>query len=184
VRAWESPGIICIDEPNTGQPDVWQLLRPLTDNVKMLFLDQADGRKVDRHSEAYLGFAANPAWDARNIGAEPLADADVSRLMHVEIDLPPEDVERRIIRDRCAEDNFEISDEQLDLVISVGETIRSLSESSVFPGTWGTRNSIKWARLLPHLAPDDAIMMAVGNFLDPEQRKQIIDVLETSLLEP
>ncbi|MFD5451625.1 MULTISPECIES: AAA family ATPase [Streptomyces] len=178
VKAWQSPGIICVDEPNTGQSDVWQWLRPLTDNVKQLFIDQANGQKIERHSECYLGFAANPAWDARNIGAEPLADADVSRLMHLEIDMPPEAVERRIIQDRCLEDGFEISDDELRLVLSVGETIRSLSNDNVFPGTWGTRNSIKWARLLRHLAPDDAVMMAVGNFLDPEQRKQIMDALD------
>lgn len=180
VTGWESPGVICIDEPNTGTPDVWQLLRPLTDNSKQLVLDQADGRRVDRHSESYLGFAMNPAWDARNIGAEQLADADVSRLMHLEIEYAPADVEREIITNRCAEDGFAIDSASLDLVMRVGADIRALSAAHIFPGTWGTRNSIKWARLLRHLAPDDALMMAVGNFLEPEQRQQLIDTLGTA----
>lgn len=181
VRGWESPGIICVDEPNTGTPDVWQLLRPLTDNSKQLVLDQADGRRVDRHSESYLGFAMNPAWDARNIGAEQLADADVSRLMHMEIGYPPEAVEREIIKDRCLEDGFTIDESSLDLVMRVGKDMRALSDEHIFPGTWGTRNSIKWARLFKHMAPDDALMMAVGSFLEPEQRQILVDALGSAM---
>ncbi|MEU4066627.1 AAA family ATPase [Streptomyces wedmorensis] len=181
TRAWERAGVICIDEPNTGTPEVWQLLRPLTDNSKEFSIDQDNGRRVERHSECYLGFAMNPAWDARNIGAEHLADADVSRLMHVEIDAPPEDVERRIITDRCLEDGYSISMSDLDLVMRVGRDIRGLSESHTFAGTWGTRNSVKWARLLRWLPPDDALMMAVGHFLEPAQRQQLTDTLDSAM---
>lgn len=176
VKAWREPGIIVIDEPNTGPPDVWQLLRPLTDNSKQLVLDQFDGQRIIRHDEAYLGFAMNPNWDPRNQGTTPLADADMSRLMHVKVELPPRDVEKEIIRNRCLEDNFKITNDQLEFILGVAEDLRSLSLEGAFEGTWGTRNSVKSARLLNWMDPEDALAMAVADALEPQQVEAIMSV--------
>lgn len=176
VKAWREPGVIVIDEPNTGPPDVWQLLRPLTDNSKQLVLDQFDGQRVIRHDEAYLGFAMNPNWDPRNQGTTPLADADMSRLMHVKVDLPPKEVEAEIIRNRCLEDGFEIDADQMAFVLGVAEDLRNLSIEGTFEGTWGVRNSVKSARLLNWMDPEDALAMAVADALEPQQVEAIMQV--------
>lgn len=179
VRAWQQPGVMCIDEPNTGPVEVWQMLRPLTDNSKQLVLDQADGRRIARNPDSYVGFAMNPAWDARNIGALPLADADTSRLMHVKIELPPEPVEREIIRNRCLGDGFNISDAQLRMILGISRDVRSLSDEGAFEGSWGIRNSVKTARLLAWLDIEDAVAMAVTDSLEPAQVQGILDIART-----
>lgn len=176
VKAWRDPGVIVIDEPNTGPPDVWQLLRPLTDNSKQLVLDQFDGQRVIRNDHAYLGFAMNPNWDPRNQGTTPLADADMSRLMHIEVKLPPREVEAEIIRNRCLEDGFEISRDQMEFILGVGEDLRNLSDEGSFEGTWGVRNSVKIARLLDWMDPEDAMAMAVTDALEPQQVEAIMSV--------
>lgn len=178
-KAWINPGVICIDEPNTGPPDVWQLLRPLTDDSKQLVLDQNNGERLIRHQDSYMGFAMNPAWDMRNTGAEELADADASRLMHLAIDLPPYEVEREIIKNRCLKDGFEIDDEMLNLVMGVSLDLRELSKTGALDSTWGTRNSVKCARLLAWLSPIDAYSVGVADFLDPDQREAVRSTVET-----
>lgn len=181
ATAWQSPGVICIDEPNTGPPDVWQLLRPLTDNSKQLVLDQHDGERIIRHPISFLGFAMNPAWDPRNTGAQPLADADVSRLMHINVSLPIEEVEREIITNRCLEDGYKIPEGELRLVLAVSKDLRDMSDTGAYEGTWGVRNSVKVARLLRWTSPQDAFALAVGDFLEPTQREAVETALRSHI---
>lgn len=181
VTAWRSPGVICIDEPNTGPNDVWQLLRPLTDNSKQLVLDQNDGERIIRNDTSFLGFAMNPAWDPRNTGALQLADADVSRLMHINVKIPPEAVEREIITNRCKEDGYAISEGDLKLVMAVSKDLREMSDSGAFEGTWGVRNSVKVARIMRWTSPQDAFALAVGDFLEPTQREAVETALKSHI---
>lgn len=181
VTAWRSPGVICIDEPNTGPNDVWQLLRPLMDNSKQLVLDQNDGERIIRHETSFLGLAMNPAWDPRNAGAQPLADADVSRLMHISVKIPPEPIEREIITNRCAADGYKIPEDALNLVMSVSKDLREMSETGAYEGTWGVRNSVKVARMMRWVSPQDAFAMAVGDFLEPTQREAVETALKSHI---
>lgn len=175
--AWKSAGVIVIDEPNTGPPEVWQFLRPLTDNSKQLVLDVNEGESIERHDDAYLGMAMNPAWDFRNVGTNQIGDADANRMMHFFIEKPPEDLERKIIVDRCLHDGFEIPDEMLDLVMKVAEDIRGLCEDGALTMSWMIRPQLKVARLLRWFDPITAYRMASGDYLEPAQQDLLLDAV-------
>jgi len=174
-RAWTKPGVICIDEPNTGPEEIWQFIRPLTDNSKQLVLDMYDGRPLDRHQDAYMGMAMNPAWDARNIGALEIADADSNRLFHVYIEMPPERLEKEILKARVELDGWELSDRQLKMLMDIAKDIRSLCDDGQLPMTWAVRQQIKVARALRWFNPIVAYRRAAGDFLEPEAQQVLLD---------
>jgi MoxR-like ATPase len=176
-RAWSSPCVICLDEPNTGQPEVWQAIRPLTDNSKQLVLDLNKGERIARHDDCYLGMAMNPAWDTKNIGAAPISDADGSRLMHIFMTLPPEQLEREILKKRCLIDGWEIDEDQLKMIMGIAKEIRPLTDDQTLPITWGIRPQIKAARALRWFDPITAYRMASADFLEPEAQETLLDIV-------
>lgn len=178
--AWQRPGVIMIDEPNVGQPDVWQFLRPLTDNSKQLVLDMNEGERITRHVDAYLIMAMNPAWDPRNVGTAVLGDADGSRLMHIGMELPPPQIEEQIIVTRCSHDNYEIPRPILKAVMKISEELRGLCEQGTLPITWGPRNNIKAARATRFFTMLDAYRIAVADFLEPQQAEMVLDVVRAN----
>jgi hypothetical protein len=179
--AWSKPGVICLDEPNVGPPDVWQFIRPLTDNSKQLVLDMNEGETVKRHNDCYFGLAMNPAWDPKNVGAEPIGDADASRLFHVYIELPPPELEREIIKARVKLDGWELSANQLDMLMQVAEEVRGLCDAGTLPTTWMIRPQIKVARALRWFEPITAYRRAVGDFLEPEAQATLLDVVRANV---
>lgn len=178
-KAWQRPGIICLDEPNVGPPDVWQFIRPLTDNSKQLVLDMNNGERVSRHRDAYLGMAMNPAWDVKNSGAETLADADGSRLMHIFVELPSEELERKIIKARCLADGFAIPKETLDRLMKIAVEIRGLSDDGSLSISWGIRPQIKVARATQYFSEVQAYRLAAADYLDPQQQSMILEVVRS-----
>lgn len=173
--AWTQPGVLCIDEPNTGPPEIWQRIRPLTDNSKQMVLDEWDARILDRHSDCYMGMAMNPAWDVRNLGALEVADADANRLFHTFIDMPPEEVEKEIIQARVKLDGWELSPAQLKSLMDVARDLRKLSDDERLPVTWAIRPQIKVARALRWFSPTTAYRRAAGDYLDPEAQQILLD---------
>lgn len=178
-KAWKSAGVICIDEPNTGQPDVWQFLRPLTDNSKQLVLDVNEGETISRHDDCYMFMAMNPAWDPINIGANEIGDADVNRLFHIYVPEPPEDVERSIIEARVALDGWRIERADLDMVMGIAHDIRALIDEGGLSISWATRPQIKVARALRWFDPVNAYKRAVADYLEPEARDSILDIVRS-----
>lgn len=179
-KAWGKPGIICLDEPNVGPPDVWQFIRPLTDNSKQMVLDMNNGERISRHEDAYLGLAMNPAWDVRNVGTGMLADADGSRLMHIFVDLPDSKTERRIIRERCKLDDWDIPEETLDAIMRIAVDIRRLCDEDTLPITWGIRPQIKVARALKWFSYPQAYRLATADYLEPEQAEALLDAVKAN----
>lgn len=183
-KAWTKPCVLVIDEPNTGPLDVWQAIRPLTDNSKQLVIDQNESEHLDRHDDCYLGLAMNPAWDAKNIGALEIADADANRLFHTFVDLPPAVLEREIIAERVKLDGWELSAEQLNMVMKIAEEIRNLiKDGSLSNISWAIRPQIKVARALRWFSPVMAYRRAIGDFLDEEPREIILDVVRSHVKE-
>jgi len=179
--AWQKPCVLCIDEPNVGPLDVWQFIRPLTDNSKQLVLDMNSGERLPRHNDCYPGLAMNPAWDVKNIGAMPIADADVNRLFHVFVELPPPALEREIIANRVRVDGWEISGQQLDMLMNVAEELRALIKDGTLPISWAIRPQIKVARALRWFAPVAAYRRAVGDYLEPDQQEILLDIVKSHL---
>lgn len=179
VRAYQKPCICVIDEPNAGPDEVWHFFRPLFDNSKQLVLDQDDGQARKRDDNCYIGLAMNPAWDAKNSGIKGIADADARRLHHMFFDLPPAEIEKDIIRTRVAHDGWEITDEQLDLIVGIGDDIRSLVKEDTIPISWGIAMQLKVARLVRWFDWKRAYRLAAGDFLEPEALELLISTVGT-----
>ena len=176
-RAWQRPAVVCMDEPNTGRPEVWQFIRPLTDNSKVLTLDMNQGETIERHADCYLGMAMNPAWDVRNVGTEEIGDADGSRLSWIDMQMPPAQLVREIIRTRCAKDEWEIDDARLDILGKISEDIAALCDNGTLPITWGVRDQIKVARASRWFPMLTAYRMARADALEPEVREVLLDAV-------
>lgn len=183
-QAWQQPGVLCLDEPNVAPPEVWQEVRPLTDNSKQLVIDQGDNPvPLDRHDDCYMGMAMNPAWDPRNIGALEIADADSNRLFHTYIDMPPEVVEREIIQARVKLDGWQLAEAQLDSLIETAKSLRKLSDEQKIPVTWAIRPQIKVARALRWFSPTTAYRRAVGDALEPAALQVLLDQVRAHFTE-
>lgn len=177
--AWTRPGVILLDEPNTGPPDVWQFLRPLTDNSRMLVLDQNKAERLKRHSDCFFAMAMNPAWDIRNVGAQTIGDADSSRLMHIFFGFPPESLEMEIIQRRVKLDGWEVPKDTMSAVMKVCKDLRQMSEDHILHTTWGIRHQIKVARALRWFSPVRAYRRAIGDALEPEQLAAVLTVIKS-----
>lgn len=180
-KAWVKPNVLVLDEPNTGPPEVWQYIRPLTDNSKQLVNDRNEGETIHRHQFAFLGMAMNPAWDARNIGAEQIGDADGSRLMHIFVDMPDEKTERKIIRARCELDGYELPEDTEDHIINIAQTLREMGDNGELPLTWGIRNQIKVARATAWFSVEKAYDLGVLDYLEPDLKKSVRGVIDAEL---
>lgn len=176
-KAWVKPCVVVLDEPNTGPPEVWQYIRPLTDNSKQLVNDKNEGEVIKRHAFAFLGMAMNPAWDSRNVGAEMIGDADGSRLMHIFVDMPDEPTERKIIRARCDLDGYDLPQDTEDIIMRVAKTLREMSDNNELPITWGIRNQIKVARATAWFPLEKSYALGVLDYLEPETRSMVLGVV-------
>jgi hypothetical protein len=175
-RAWISPGVICIDEPNTGPADVWQFLRPLTDNSKQLVLDTNKGERLKRNDDSYLGMAMNPAWDPKNVGTLEIGDADANRLMHFLVQLPPAQLEREILRAHAELLGWTVPPKMLDTVMGIALSIRQLIDSGTLPGiSWAIRPQKKVIAALHWFPPTTAYRMAIGDSLEDQTRECVLD---------
>jgi MoxR-like ATPase len=181
-RAWAKPNVLDIDEPNTGPPEVWQFLRPLTDNAKQLVLDQDEGQRITKHLAAYLGMAMNPAWDNRNTGIAELADPDASRLMHITLDLPPEEIERGIIEQTLIDDRWQPGaelDKTVDTLMKVAKDLRQLSAEDTIPISWGIRNQLAVARVKRYMTWRMAFRVGAADALEPAAREIVMDTVSS-----
>jgi len=177
---WTEPGVLGVDEWNTGKEDVQQFFRPLTENSRRLILDQWDGRHLAQGEFTYLGMSMNPPWDMRNIGAHEISDADSRRLNHIRVDLPPEEVEKEIILRRVQSlDGYVIHPDRIDFVMKCAEDIRGLSENGTIPISWAIGPQIKVARLLKYFEPIQAYGIAAANFLEPQAAERLLDAVKT-----
>lgn len=178
VQAYQTPCWLCVDEWNLGPKDVQQFFRPLIDNSKQLIMDLNVGETLFPTEHTYMGFAMNPPWDLRNVGAEMLADADTNRLMHIEVPMPDEDVELAIIQKHLSHDGWQLNDMQAHLVMSVAGEIRGLIEAGPLASiTWGLRPQIKVARAMRYFGPIAAYKQAVANQMDPITREALLEAV-------
>lgn len=179
VKRWGKPGVLLLDEPNTGPDAVWQFVRPLTDNSKQLVIDQNEGERISRNNSCYLLMAMNPAWDVRNVGARPLADADGNRLAHVLFNLPPEPLERAILIQRCEADDYKIDNQTMDTIMSIAADVRRASDDGTLPISWGIRPQIKVARATKWFDLMSCYRLAVVDSLEPEQAAFVLEIVKS-----
>lgn len=177
--AWQRPCVIVVDEPNVGPPEVWQFLRPLTDNSKQLVVDANKGERIARNPHCFLGMAFNPSWDMRNVGTHEISDADGSRLMHIAVPEPDEKLERKILAERCKADGYDIPKATLDAILAIAKDVRGLAREDSFPIHWGTRQQIKVARSTQWFTLAQAYRLAAGDLIDPEANEQLTVIVKS-----
>lgn len=184
TASYRRPGIELVDEPNMAKPEIVATLRTTTEHSSSIFLDAGyadnDGERVKLevkgHKYNFRIWAANPAWDPRNIGTQELAAADISRLSPYFVGYPPETVERAIIQNTILEmDDWDIPSKLLDDLLKVSTDIRAAVEGGDYPGTWGIRENIKVARKLRWYPFIEAFRMAALNYFEPETAAFVID---------
>lgn len=179
-RYWQRPGILGLDEPNVGPPAVWQFIRPLTDDSKQLVLDVApNSPRVPRHPHCYFMLMMNPAWGLLNVGANTISDADQRRLMHIYMDLPPADIEKKIITDHCMVRDQWDPKAHLDKIMKIASDIREMVDAGTIPVTWGMASQIKVARLMQHYSPMTAYRLALLNYLDPQVATPVVESIRS-----
>jgi MoxR-like ATPase len=178
-HAWKKRRIILLDEPNAGPDEVWQRVRPLTDNSKQLVLDEAGAEVVERHPFGFLIMAMNPAWDTRNTGVSELADADVDRLSHLYMDLPPREVEYEILKSACEKDGWTPDKKMLNGVLDNADEIRALVDDGSLPTSWGVRPNLKVIRHLKWFDALTAYKRAVVDVLDKDAGEMVLDIVRT-----
>lgn len=172
---WQKVCVICDDEPNVAPESIWQVKRPLTDNSKELRI----GNFVfPRNDYCFYAMCMNPSHDPRNVGTRELADADTSRLSFIGVEEPPPEIEAHIIKSYCKSlDDFDISDELVELVVRVGADIREMAKNQEIPFTWGTRNQIKVARKLRWYRPALAYKNAALNNMEESTAELILQAI-------
>lgn len=175
-RRWERPGLILLDEPNMAPSDVWAFLRPAIDNSKQLVVDD---RRRARHPFTYLVLAANPAYNPAYAGTRELSQADMSRLRHMRVGLPPADLERQIIVRSCSsnEPSYEPPTETVDKVMAIAKEIRDMVADGSLPVSWAIRENSAVLRLTQFFGLVDAYKLAITDGLEPETGKQILDIV-------
>lgn len=190
VRAYARDGVIMVDEANTLEPELWQSMRPMTDDSKLLVLDNAavpgpDGNlvtppPVQKGLWNFLMFSGNHAWDPKYTGVEELSGADKSRIAPVHLDFPPETVERGILARRYLRDTgMTPKPKMLDDVMKIANELRSLAaQDGGLPISWGIREQIKVIRFLDYFPPRQAYRRAVADFLEPATRNLILGVVD------
>jgi MoxR-like ATPase len=171
--AWDKPGIINLDEPNTGPNEVWQVIRPLTDNSKVLVVARNENERKRRGIDTYLGLAMNPNWNILNVGTNTVGDADLSRLMHMYFGYPPEDLLMEILRHRVAKRKRVIHDSQLRAMMRVTADLRQMAAEGKIDTSWGVRHDIKVANALSFFPAQKAYKLAIADALEPKQMELI-----------
>lgn len=169
--------LICVDEPNLGPDDVWHLFRPLTDNAKQLVLDQHDGRRLPIAHWCFLYMAMNPSWDVKNIGANEIGEADGNRLLNVELVVPPEAVEKKIIRQACQAEDWDIPEDLLEKIMRIAEDLRAMISAGGLQISWGIRPQLAVALAAEWLPLPEAYRLAVADRLEPQSREQLLGVV-------
>lgn len=177
-QAWGRPGVLVSDEFNVGPDAIHQAYRPLTDNSKQLVIDDA---VFDRNAYCFHLLTQNPAWEMKNVGTKPLADADGNRLSFAWVPEPPAPLMRHIIKERCKVDGYDVPEDTLKLISAIGKDIREFSEQGIFPGTWGIRQEVKVARKTAHYDIVTAYKRAVLDNVDPEVAKLVVSAIESHI---
>lgn len=171
-RRMERPGVLMHDEINAGPDDVRFAYRALLDTGRVQ-IDYKGGYSKAVHDYCFNLFSMNPAWDARNIGALEMADADSQRLSWKWVPTPPDAVIKHILTERCTVDGYDIPTKVLDAIVKIHHDIVNL-EGEGYPGTWSLRQDIKVARKTAHYSLVDAYKRAALDAIEPDAAELVL----------
>jgi MoxR-like ATPase len=176
TAAYQKPGIMCLDEPNSAPDDVWFLLRPVLDNAGQLRMDSQNLR-FSKEPRCFIGLAMNPSYKPIYRGTRDLSDADLSRIIKFELSLPNAETERKIVTQHCKEVGYDLPVAVLDKLMAIGGQLRSMAEDGSLQMSWGIRSVVAVAQLTWFFSLEDAFRRAVLDGLEPSQRDLIMTVV-------
>lgn len=164
------PCIILLDELNLAAEEITESLRSYFLTGELIIEEANPAITVKKDQFCFPMVAQNPAWDVRNRGAKELAAADYSRLMPLAVEMPPEAVERHIIKERCKVKGYVIPESTLDVLMKIAADLREASspEQQTIPFTWGIRESIRVAVKTRRYSLPMAFKAAALDFYEPQ----------------
>lgn len=184
TAAWRRIGLILDDEPNLARSEIMASNRTTSEIERCIYIDAAYGETEEERLKlkvlptpyTFNIWAANPAWDPRNIGTKEMAAADISRISPCYLEGPPMEIEAHIVRTMVKElDDFDIPNDLLNDLLKVAQDIRTKSKNRDYPGTWGIRETVKVARKLAWYPFIEAFRMAALNYFEPDVAAEVID---------
>lgn len=122
----QKDGLILMDELSRAAPTANNILLPLLDSRRTLYIEEAIDPKdaqVKAHEDAVFWSTANIGFEF--IGTSMLDHALLNRFQQVGLNYPPQDKESLLLQKRTG-----ISKKDADAVVSVAQTIRSSDKLS------------------------------------------------------
>lgn len=185
-EAYENPGVILIDEPNTAPSHIAVGFRSALDGRKSVSFITDEGEVTfHQHPWCFIISAENPPWDPRYMGANYQSEADMQRMYTKEIGFPPRYLEEEILRNICAAKGYEIPQETLDLVLNIGDDLRNGSNPALngrLEITWGVRTSSMLALATRRWKIRKALAVTVTDRIEPSQRKILEETVNTWII--
>jgi hypothetical protein len=173
------PGVICLDEPTAANDSIWFLLRPALDSAGQ-FVNEQTAEVFKKDPQCFIGLASNPSYNPIYTGTRPLSAADSSRLSKRFVELPPEEVERRIVKSHCAAVGYDIDATTLDRLFRIAVDIRTQYKNKDSSLPWGIRDMIKVAKLTWGFDMLDAFRTAMLDELDPDIGDAVMSIIQAN----
>lgn len=181
-RAIQIPGIVLSDEINLGQEAIRQTYRSLNSEAATIFLDgESDAEKhiVRKHKDCFHLLSLNPAWDARNLGASEMADADVSRMSYLYVEEPKDAVIKDIIMAKLGAADLEIDADELEAMMKVRKDIKEMSRSGALPYSWSIRQDVKVAKKLAYYSAPTAYRRTLLDYCSPDVIEMVLKAVQS-----
>lgn len=180
-QRWTKPGVLVLDEPNTGPAALWQAIRPVMDTAAQLVIPDNKNKAYERDDWCMFGIAMNPDWDGRYIGTDPISEADGNRSGACWVDFPDEDIERDVIITKVNAQGFEITNGQLDTLMKIAAELRKLTDPDAGGSlnvSVGLRIQTAVALYWQYVTLAEAYLFAIGDRLDPQQRQLVMSIVK------
>lgn len=174
ARAVRHGGICYLDEVVEARQDTTVVIHPLTDDRRILPLDQKN-ELIRAHPDFQLVISYNPGYQS---AAKDLKQSTRQRFAALDFDYPPRDVEIRIVMQEAG-----LSDDIARQLVTIGEKTRNLRGQGLSEGA-STRLLVRAGRIHMRGIPlRDACDLVITQPLteDRELRQALASTIEAVL---
>ncbi|MGE0342580.1 MAG: AAA family ATPase [Porticoccaceae bacterium] len=171
---YKRPCVLLVDEPNMGREDVWATIRPAFDGAKELSVESAQGLKIKKNQSCYPILAMNPSWNPLYVGTNPINVADLRRVAPTTVGLPPEHVERSIIKAQCEDIGYDIDASTLDTIMKISVDLRACIADGSLPVPWGVAMNVKVAKMTWRFSLAKAYLRGAADGFEPQVMETIM----------
>lgn len=175
TQAVKQGGICYLDEVVEARQDAIVAVHSLSDHRRELNIERLGGLKLHAAEGFQLVVSYNPGYQSI---LKDLKMSTRQRLVGIDLDFPPPDIEKKIVRQEAGLDG-----ETLDDIIKLGQAIRRLDDAALRE-TASTRALVATASLIRSgLTPRTAAVSAIASPLsdDVETRERLTVLIESYL---